>query len=68
MSQPMTPRAPSSRGIRPLLSERAGAAYVEYLSLLTLVTLVGAGAVAALGLPLLRMFRFAEVILLLPSP
>jgi Flp pilus assembly pilin Flp len=45
-----------------------GAAYVEYLALLTLVTLVGAGAVAALGIPLLRLYRFAEVILLLPSP
>jgi hypothetical protein len=46
----------------------SGAAYVEYLALLTLVTLVGAGAVAALGLPLLRLYRFAEVILLLPAP
>lgn len=51
-----------------VVADKKGAAYVEYLALLTLVTLVGAGAVAALGIPLLRLYRFAEVILLLPAP
>jgi Flp pilus assembly pilin Flp len=51
-----------------VVRDRRGAAYVEYLALLTLVTLVGAGAVAALGIPLLRLYRFAEVIILLPAP
>ena len=51
-----------------VVRDTRGAAYVEYLALLTLVTLVGAGAVAALGIPLLRLYRFAEVILLLPAP
>jgi hypothetical protein len=45
-----------------------GVIYVEYLILLCLVTLIGAGAVAALGLPLLRLFRYAEMLLLLPVP
>jgi Flp pilus assembly pilin Flp len=53
---------------RSVIRDQRGAAYVEYLALLTLVTLVGAGAVAALGIPLLRLYRFAEVILLLPAP
>jgi Flp pilus assembly pilin Flp len=51
-----------------LLTDRSGAAYVEYLSLLSLVTLIGAAGVAGLGLPLLRLFRYAELMLLLPMP
>ena len=51
-----------------LLSDRRGAAYVEYLALLTLVTLIGSAATAALGLPLLRMFRYAETLIVLPIP
>jgi hypothetical protein len=51
-----------------LLSSRRGAAYVEYLALLTLVTIIGATATAALGLPLLRMFRYAETLIVLPMP
>jgi Flp pilus assembly pilin Flp len=58
----------SRRTTCPLWRDRQGAAYVEYLALLTLVTLIGAAAVAALGLPLLRMFRFAEMIIVLPIP
>lgn len=51
-----------------LIDDVGGAVYVEYVALLTLVTLIGAGAVAALGLPLLRMFRFAEIVIALPVP
>jgi hypothetical protein len=51
-----------------LLSNRRGAAYVEYLALLTLVTVIGSAATAALGLPLLRMFRYAETLIVLPMP
>jgi hypothetical protein len=51
-----------------LLSDRRGAAYVEYLALLTLVTVIGSAATAALGLPLLRMFRYAETLIVLPIP
>ena len=51
-----------------LLRARQGAVYVEYIALLTLVTLIGAAATAALGLPLLRMFRYAETLIVLPIP
>lgn len=51
-----------------LLRSRRGAAYVEYLALLTLVTVIGSAATAALGLPLLRMFRYAETLIVLPMP
>jgi len=51
-----------------LLSDRRGAAYVEYLALLTLVTVIGSAATAALGLPLLRMFQYAESLIVLPIP
>jgi hypothetical protein len=51
-----------------LLRARSGAAYVEYLALLTLVTVIGSAATAALGLPLLRMFRYAETLIVLPMP
>ena len=51
-----------------LLSDRRGAAYVEYLALLTLVTVIGSAATAALGLPLLRLFRYAETLIVLPIP
>jgi Flp pilus assembly pilin Flp len=51
-----------------LLKDSRGAAYVEYLALLTLVTVIGSAATAALGLPLLRMFRYAETLIVLPIP
>jgi Flp pilus assembly pilin Flp len=51
-----------------LLRDRRGAAYVEYLALLTLVTVIGSAATAALGLPLLRLFRYAETLIVLPFP
>ncbi len=45
-----------------------GAVFVEYITVLCLVTLVGAAAVAALGLPLLRLFRYVQAVILLPIP
>lgn len=60
---------PATDESRPqLLWHRRGAAYVEYLALLTLVTVIGSAATAALGLPLLRMFRYAETLIVLPMP
>jgi len=60
-------------GIRPgrrdgLLADAGGSTYVEYLTLLAVVALVGSTAIVALGLPLLRTFRFAQAILTLPIP
>jgi hypothetical protein len=49
-------------------SDVRGAVYVEYVALLTMVTLLAAAAVVALGVPLLRLFRFAEIVLASPLP
>lgn len=57
-----------SENTQHLLPDRRGAAYVEYLALLTLVTVIGSAATAALGLPLLRLFRYAETLIVLPIP
>ncbi|HTE51109.1 MAG TPA: hypothetical protein VK698_09595 [Kofleriaceae bacterium] len=54
--------------MKSMVRDEHGAIYVEYLSLLTLVTLAGAAAALALGLPLLRLFRYAELLIVLPIP
>ncbi|MBT8492176.1 MAG: hypothetical protein KJO07_03880 [Deltaproteobacteria bacterium] len=45
-----------------------GAISVEYIALLSLVTLIGAASVVGLGIPLLKLFRYAETIIALPMP
>jgi len=45
-----------------------GSAYIEYLVLVGAVGIVGAAAIAWLGLPLLRLFRYAQLILSAPVP
>jgi hypothetical protein len=45
-----------------------GVVFVEYVALLSLVTVVGAGAVVALGIPLMKLFRYQELLLSLPIP
>ena len=64
----MSVRSVSERTSHSLWCDRRGAVYVEYLALLTLVTLIGSAATAALGIPLLRLFRYAEMIIVLPIP
>ncbi len=56
---------PSSRE---LVSSRSGVVFVEYVALLTLVTVIGAVAVVGLGIPLLKLYRFAQMVLSLPIP
>ena len=51
-----------------LLTDVSGVAMVEYVTLLCLVTIIGAVAVAALGVPLIQLFRFAQTVLALPIP
>jgi hypothetical protein len=59
----------SGKGCGPYLArDQRGVVYVEYVAVLVLVTLLGAAATAALGLPLLRMFRYAETLIVLPVP
>lgn len=50
------------------LRDTGGVVFVEYVALLTLVTLIGSGAVVALGIPLLNLFRYQELMLSLPIP
>ena len=45
-----------------------GVVFVEYVALLLLVTVIGAGAVAALGIPLVNLFRYQQLVLSLPIP
>ena len=51
-----------------LLSSTSGVVFVEYVALLTLVTVIGAVAVVGLGIPLLKLYRFAQMVLSLPIP
>lgn len=61
--------APQASDGRPdLCRDIRGLAYVEYLVVLCLVTVIGAVSVAGLGVPLLRLFRYARMILALPVP
>ncbi len=57
---------PSER--KDLAQDERGAIFAEYVTVLALVTLVGAAAVAALGIPLLRLFRYVQAVILLPIP
>ncbi len=45
-----------------------GVVFVEYVALLSLVTVIGAGAVLALGIPLMKLFHYQELMLSLPIP
>ena len=53
---------------RTLLASASGIVFTEYVALLLLVTVIGAVAVVSLGVPLLRLYRFAQMILSLPIP
>jgi hypothetical protein len=61
------PSSPLAEG-RSLIEDTGGVAYVEYVTLLVLVTLVGSVAVAAVGVPMLRTFQFAQLMLSMPLP
>jgi hypothetical protein len=41
---------------------------VEYVTLLCLVTLIGAATVVALGVPLMQLFRYVQMVLAMPIP
>ncbi len=64
----VTDREPDPSPPRTLLRDRRGAAFAEYVALVGLVGLVAAGAFAALGVPLLRAFFYAQTVLDLPVP
>lgn len=43
-----------------------GSTYVEYLVVVGMLALIAAAAVLALGIPLLRFYRFSELVLTAP--
>ena len=51
-----------------LLADQRGVAMVEYVTLLCLVAVIGAAAVAALGVPLIQLFRYVQTMIALPIP
>jgi len=51
-----------------LLASRSGSVFVEYVALLLLVTVIGAVSVVSLGVPLLKLYRFTQMVLSLPIP
>lgn len=51
-----------------LATSKSGVVFVEYVALLTLVTVIGAMAVVGLGIPLLKLYRFTQMVLSLPVP
>ena len=58
-------KAPSAKV---LATSASGVVFVEYVALLLLVTVIGAVSVVGLGVPLLKLYRFAQMILSLPVP
>src|SRR5690606_9650816 len=57
--------APSAKG---LAASGSAVVFVGYVALLCLVTVIGAVAVVGLGIPLLKLYRFAQTALSLPIP
>jgi len=51
-----------------LVHGEGGVAMVEYVTLLCLVTLLGAATVVALGVPLMQLFRYVQMIIAMPIP
>lgn len=51
-----------------LLRDTGGATFVEYVALVAFVTLIGAAAIVAVGVPLLKTFRYAQLVLAMPIP
>lgn len=63
----MDSRERSSKPVE-LREDEQGAVYVEYLVVASLVTITGAAAVVTLGVPLYNLFRYVEMMILLPVP
>jgi hypothetical protein len=51
-----------------LARETDGVVYTEYVTLLFLVVLTAAAAVIALGRPLLRYYRYVQMVIAVPVP
>jgi hypothetical protein len=58
----------SHRWLRPLATQTEGAIFVEYTTLLILVTLGASAATLTLGIPLLRFYRYVQMVIAVPFP
>ncbi len=58
----------TGRELSELHDDTRGVVFVEYVALLVLVTIMGAAAVLSLGVPLIHLFRFQQLMLSLPIP
>jgi Flp pilus assembly pilin Flp len=58
----------SSKPVEQLRGDERGAVYVEYLVVASMVTITGAAAVVTLGVPLYNLYRYVEMMILLPVP
>jgi hypothetical protein len=56
------------RGLLEALGETRGAVLVEYVVLLSLVSVGGSALMIGLGVPLLHLYRFQQMFLVLPVP
>lgn len=65
---PVEGRLERRSGALAALASTRGAVFVEYVALLLLVTIGGAAAVLALGVPLINLFRYQQIVLSLPIP
>jgi len=64
----MESRERGSRPVEQLHEDEQGAVYVEYLVVASMVTITGAAAVVTLGVPLYNLYRYVEMMILLPVP
>ncbi len=64
---PAKPSASEARK-RSLRASEGGVVMVEYVTLLCLVTITGAATVMALGVPLMQLFRYVQMVIAMPIP
>jgi len=51
-----------------LVRETGGAIFVEYVTLLVLVALVAGSAMVVCGIPLIRLYRYMQMVIAVPFP
>jgi len=67
-AEPRAASTPAEPAMAELVRGEGGVAMVEYVTLLCLVTLLGAATVVALGVPLMQLFRYVQMIIAMPIP
>jgi Flp pilus assembly pilin Flp len=57
-----------ARRVPVLVRDERGVATVEYVTVLIFVSLVGAAAIVGLGVPLIQLFRYVQMVIAMPVP